>query len=265
MEMLDRIKRKVGPDAWSRSYMQDPRSSGLGTFNADIVDRCFNPERPFFHDRLPGTGPIYIGLDPALGGVNCLMAWQMQNDKMWLVDMQEDVNLSRNEDIMDRLEMMILRLMARGGRITDVVVETMNFQRGLARDQRFMELGEKYGFAKREHLTNNNKYDSDIGVASMVTSFIMRQVDIPYAADERTRDVADNFKHQLLRWRPGIKGNILRQDQVMAMWFVWILWQSRRRAHPEAGTTFRSGGLPWKPTESSGLLVPAGASPFFGG
>ena len=262
MEMLDKIKRKVGPDVWSRSYMQDPRSSGLGTFNEDIVARCMNPGRSFHADNLPDSGPIYIGLDPAVGGVNCLMAYQV-GQKMSLLDLQEDVGLQRNEDIMDRLEMMIIRLQARGGRVSDVIVEANNFQRGLARDERFKDLSDKYGFAMREHLTNINKYDSDIGVASMVTTFIKKEFDIPYAADEITRDVADNFKHQLLRWRPGIKGNILRQDQVMATWFCWILWQSRRRTHPMTGTTFRSQGLPWAPTQT-GLLLPAG-SPFYGG
>jgi hypothetical protein len=159
---------------------------------------------------------------------------------------------------------MLIRLQARGARITDVVVETMNFQRGLARDERFKELSDKYGFAMREHLTNINKYDENIGVASMVTTFIKREVDIPYAPDDHTRDIADQFRHQLLRWRPGIRGSILRQDQVMAMWFPWIVWQQRRRTHPVSGATFKAHGLPWKPT-NTGLLVPTGGSPLFGG
>jgi hypothetical protein len=266
MAQLDKIKRKVGPDAWSRSYMQDPRSSGLGTFTEEIVDRCLNYQREFHADDLPaGPGaPIYIGLDPALGGVNCLFAWQVTPDKLYMVDLHEDVNLSRNEDIMIRLEMMIIRLQARGGRITDVVVEANNFQRGLARDERFKDLSEKYGFAMREHLTNISKYDADIGVPSMVSTFLKREIDIPYAPEEATRDIANQYRHQLLRWRPGVKGNILRQDQVMASWFPWIVWQQRRRTHPISGASFTSSGLPWKPT-NSGLLVPTTGSPLFGG
>jgi hypothetical protein len=266
MEQLDKIRRKVGEDVWSRSYMQDPRSSGLGTFTEDIVDRCLNYERPLYTDDLPGGpgSPIYIGLDPALGGVNCIMALQITPDKLFIVDLQEDIQLSRNEDIMIRLEMVLLRLQARGGRVTDVVVEANNFQRGLARDERFKDLSDKYGFAMREHLTNISKYDEDIGVASMVSTFIKKEIDIPYAADDKTRAMADQYRHQLLRWRPGIKGNILRQDQVMATWFPWIVWQQRRRTHPISGASFNSGGLPWKPT-NSGLLVPTTGSPLFGG
>ena len=98
----------------------------------------------------------------------------------------------------------------------------------------------------------------------MPSSFIQRMINIPYAPDEHTRGVADAFKNQLLRWRPGIKGSILRQDQVMATWFVWILWQARRRSHPVSGSTFKSHGLPWKPT-NTGLLIPVSGSPVFGG
>lgn len=265
LNMLERQRETVGPDAWSRNYMQNPRPKGLGTFTEDIIDRCKNPARKLT-DPLPAPGnPIYIGLDPALGGINCLMAVQITGDKLYVLDIQEDEGLSRNEQIMDRLDEMVTRMRARGGLVTDVVIETMNFQRGLARDERLRELAERHGFQIREHLTGVNKYDADIGVPSMVSTFIRREFDIPYGDDDRTRKLTDDLRNQLLRWRPGIKGNILRQDQVMALWFVWIVWQSRRKAVDHATTNFRSDSLPWKPT-NSGLLVPTGGgSPFYRG
>ena len=205
-------------------------------------------------------------MDPALGGINCLIAVQITGDKLYILDIVEDANLARNEQIMDRIEAMVVGLHARGGQVTDLVIETMNFQRGLARDERLREMSERHGFGLREHLTGINKYDADIGVPSMVSTFLKKEMDIAYGDDERTRDVATSLRHQLLRWRPGIKGNILRQDQVMALWFVWILWQTRRRTVESAAPAFRTHGLPWKPM-NSGLLVPAGAggSPFFRG
>lgn len=264
LAMLERIRDKVGEDAWARNYMQQPRSKGLGTFTADIIDRCMNHER-ILGSELPVPGaPIYIGLDPALGGINCLMAVQITASKLYILDIVEDQNLARNEQIMDRIEAMVVHLQARGGVVTDLVIEAMNFQRGLARDERLREMSERYGFGLREHLTGVNKYDSDIGVPSMVSTFLKREIDIANGDDARTRDIAETFKQQLLRWRPGIKGNILRQDQVMALWFPWILWQSRRRTVATAKPNFRSHGLPWRPT-STGLLVSSGASPFYGG
>jgi hypothetical protein len=264
LEMLDRMREKVGDSAWYRNYMQEPRAKGLGTFTEDSVDRNFNYERKIGQEiPVPGA-PIYIGLDPALGGINCLMAVQITGEKLYILEIQEDSGLSRNEQIMDRLEAMIGRMRALGGHVTDVVIEAMNFQRGLARDERLREMSDRYGFGLREHLTGVNKYDADIGVPSMVSTFLKREIDIPYGDDEWTRDVAAQFRNQLLRWRPGIKGNVLRQDQVMALWFVWILWQSRRKTVAEASSAFQSHGLPWQPMQS-GLLVPTVGSPFFRG
>lgn len=264
MDMLDRLRSKVGEDAWSRNYMQLPRAKGLGTFTEDTVDRCRNHERILGSD-LPAPGaPIYIGLDPALGGVNCLIAVQITGTKLYVLDIVEETGLARNEQIMDSLQGMVARLHARGGQVTDVVIETMNFQRGLARDERLKEISERHGFGLREHLTGVNKYDADIGVPSMVTTFLKREIDIAYGPDERTRDIADELRRQLLRWRPGIKGNVLRQDQVMALWFVWILWQSRRKTVEDSSTNFVCHGLPWKPM-NSGLIVPTTGSPFYQG
>lgn len=264
MKQLDRMREKVGESAWARNYMQQPRSKSLGTWTEDIVDRCLNTERIYGQDTLPVPGaPVYIGLDPALGGINCLMAIQVTGTKLYILDIQEDEKLARNEDIMLRLEAMIVNVKARGGHVTDVIIEAMNFQRGLARDERLKELAERHAFSAREHLTNSNKYDADIGVPSMVSSFIRREIDIPNGDDDRTREVTSQLRNQLLRWRPGARGSVLRQDQVMALWFVWVVWQSRRKVVDEARTNFVSDALPWKPT-TSGLLVPAGgASPFY--
>lgn len=264
MRQLERLREKVGESAWARNYMQAPRAKSLGTFTEDIIDRCLNPER-IIGSELPVPGaPVYIGLDPALGGVNCLVAVQITGTKLYLLDIQEDVQLARNEQIMDRLETMLVNVRARGGHTTDVVIEAMNFQRGLARDERLKEMADRWGFASREHLTGSNKYDSDIGVPSMVSSFIKREIDIANGDDERTREIAAALRNQLLRWRPGARGTHLRQDQVMALWFVWILWQSRRKTVDTASTSFKAHALPWKPT-NTGLLVPSNGSPFFKG
>jgi hypothetical protein len=264
LEMLDRMREKVGESAWHRNYMQKPRAKGQGTFTEDAIERCFNYERKL-GDSIPvENAPIYIGLDPALGGINCLIAVQITGTKLYVLDIVEDRALTRNEQIMDRLEGMLINLKARKGHVSDVVIETMNFQRGLARDERLRDMSTRWGFAMREHLTGVNKYDADIGVPSMVSTFLKKEVDIAFGEDERTREIANELKNQLLRWRPGARGNVLRQDQVMALWFVWILWQSRRRTVEESSAAFTSHGLPWRPM-NSGILVPTSGSPFFQG
>lgn len=261
MEMLDRQRRKVGQEAWDRNYMQNPGAStrGKGTFSAELVDRCLDPLRSIHH--LPETGSIvYVGLDPALGSMNCVVACEATPDgKLIVRKIREDINFQRNEQIMAALEQVIVE-MNQTGTVTDVVVETMNFQKGLARDERLLEMRGKYGFQTREHLTGVNKYDEDIGVPSMASSFAREEIVLPWADDPETRHEIGELRRQLLAWKPKKRGNKLRQDRVMALWFVWILWRSRFKQinhvrHDPAA--WNVGGVPFK-AAPSGLVLPLG-------
>jgi hypothetical protein len=144
--------------------------------------------------------------------------------------------------------------------VSDVVIEAMNFQRGLSRDERLIEMAKHYGFATREHLTGMNKYDEDIGIASMVTSFIKGEIILPWADDDYTRSEVGELVRQLKAWRPKKRGNKLRQDRVMALWFIWILWRNRWKSTDvgSAGSGFQRN-VPWAGTKS-GLIIPVGAS-----
>jgi hypothetical protein len=82
---------------------------------------------------------------------------------------------------MQELNAVVHRMNSHGARVTDVVIEAMNFQKGLSRDERLIEMQKHYGFATREHLTGWNKYDENIGVASMVTSFVKQEIELPWA------------------------------------------------------------------------------------
>ncbi|MGL4297493.1 MAG: LAGLIDADG family homing endonuclease [Candidatus Neomicrothrix subdominans] len=264
LDMLERMRKKVGDEAWARNYMQQPRAKSSGTFTESMIDECKNYARRAKDVAVPGA-PWVIALDPALGGVNCLMSLQFTPEKLYVVDIVEDRGLQRNEQIMVKLEAMVLEIQSRGGRVTDLVIESMNFQLGLARDERLRELSEKYGFAMREHLTGVNKYAEDIGVPSMATSFIRHQVDLPYGDDTYTRLLTDQFRDQLLKWRMFQKGAKLRQDQVMALWFAHIMWDTRRRQSTVNTESFKQNGLPWV-KGNAGLIVPKSAgSPFYAG
>jgi hypothetical protein len=150
-----------------------------------------------------------------------------------------------------------------GGRVSDVVIETMNFQKGLANDERLMDMQRHYGFAMRPHLTGINKYDDSIGVASMCGSFLRGEIVIPWADDPLTRTEMEELIRQLKAWKPGKRGNKLRQDRVMALWFVWILWRQRWKMSdiPSADAAgFKRQGVPWGGTKT-GLVMPVGARP----
>lgn len=262
MDQLDRQRRKVGQEAWDRNYMQNPGAStrGKGTFSAEIVDRC---KRPLMSLRNAPSenGVVYVGLDPALGSMNCVIACEATADgKLIVRRIREDVNFQRNEQIMAALEDVVVD-MNQTAMVTDVVIEAMNFQKGLARDERLEEMERRYGFTAREHLTGVNKYDEDIGVPSMASAFQREEILLPWADDEETRHEIGELRRQLLAWKPKKRGNKLRQDRVMALWFVWILWRSRYKKidHARPDTSgWHTGGLPFT-TVPSGLIVPIGA------
>ncbi len=254
MEKLDRIRRKVGEEAWSRNYMQEPTSSLSATFTDDAIKKCLNPLRSVLHDP-PKECSVYIGLDPALGSNNCVVAATPHEGKLKILFVREDIGLTRNEQILQVVEDAILRCMKNGSTVSDVVIEAMVFQKGLSRDERLIEMTDKYGFRVREHLTGVNKYDETIGVPSMALSFMREEIEIPYADDPSTRHQADQLIRQLKSWRPLKRGTKLRQDQVMALWFIWILWRQRKQAFDVDSSQFKFKALPWSKSKTPAKAI----------
>jgi len=271
LESLDRMRRKVGDEIWDRNWMQNPGASrkGKGTFTVDMVEKCNDMDvslenHPGMYHDGRDKPIVYIGLDPALGSKNCIIAvMPTPKGKLQIVRIREDIGFERNEQIMGALES-VVRWCNMDGMVTDVIIEDKNFQLGLKNDERMMEMSEKHGFNIRGHLTGWNKYDPDIGVASMTTSFIKGEVVLPHAADSLTDHEMGEFKRQLYAWKPGARGNKLRQDRVMAFWFVWMLWRSRHKSLEGVGNHqntqwTRQNRTDWMVNEQ-GLMVPLGAA-----
>lgn len=261
LDQLDRQRRKVGQEAWDRNYMQNPGASqGSRTFTDQAIEASLNPLISLHH-RCPMGSIVYVGLDPALGSNNVIIACEVATDGRLIIRrIREDVGFQQNEQIMAALGDTVQWCNVSGARVSDAVIETMAFQRGLARDERLQDLSRQYGFACREHLTGWNKYDENIGVASMVSSFLSGEIVLPWADDELTRSEIGELIRQLRAWKPGKRGTKLRQDRVMALWFVWILWQSRRKTvdasigNPQA---WKRDGLAYG-SGRPGLILPAG-------
>lgn len=261
LEQLDRMRIKAGPEAWDRNYMQEPGASTKDrrTFTAVDVDACKDPAFSL-HQHPSPESIVYVGLDPAIGGKNCVQAWEILEDgRMLLRKVREREGLVRNEQIMDELKAVVRWCTDAGAQVTDVVIEAKNFQAGLSRDERLEEMRREFGFQVQEHLTGLNKYDENIGVASMATSFVKKEIVLPDAPDDLTRDAVHELRKQLLAWKPYVKGTKLRQDQVMAMWFVWILWRNRRKGASTRRQLkgIRRQGLPFQMTPT-GLILPVG-------
>lgn len=261
LEKLERQRKKVGAEAWDRNYMQNPgvSSRGRGTFDKETVEPCKNSDISLQHYPTEQS-IVYIGIDPALGGKNCIIAVEATPDHKLIVRrIIEDIDFKTNSQIIDRLGDTIGYCSANGASVTDVVIEAMAFQKGLVHDENLLELRDYWGFSIRDHLTGWNKYDPDIGVPSMAESFRKREIVLPYADDTYTRFEIDELVRQLYAWKPGVRGSRLRQDRVMALWFCWIMWRERWKqpsASVNNGMGWRKEALPYKATRS-GLLLPS--------
>jgi len=261
VDKLDRQRKKVGKEAWDRNYMQEPGRStkGRGTFNHDHVEPCKMASLSLQQRAFPGA-VLYAGLDPSIGGKNAVLVTEPTPDgKLVIRRIQEQIDLKNNAQVINEVELALAFACADGASCTDLVVEAMAFQKGLLHDEHLLQLKARRRLNVRDHLTGWNKYDPDIGIPSMVADFISKDIVLPWADDDYTREMTGALVRQLYNWKPMMKGNRLRQDLVMALWFCWIIWRERYKKPPEHQdhrTGFRRAGLPYRPT-ATGLLVPA--------
>jgi hypothetical protein len=207
-----------------------------------------------------GMGAVlYAGLDPSIGGKNAVLVCEpTPTGQLVIRRIQEQIDLKNNAQVINEIELALAFCCADGATCTDVVVESMAFQKGLLHDQSLLELKARRRLNIRDHLTGWNKYDPDIGIPSMVQDFISKDIIIPWADDDYTREMSGALVRQLYNWKPGMKGNRLRQDLLMALWFCWIIWRERYKKPTEIEhrTGWARAGLPYRPT-ATGLLVPA--------
>jgi hypothetical protein len=262
LEGLDRIRRKIKDEAFDRNYMMAPGISRTKrTFSDAGKALALNPQRHLNQfQRGDEDLTFFLSLDPGLDPGKCtLNAWSVTAERMRLAYFEESDKLLRNEEI-DAMVERCCRALEPHGKIAVLVVEAMNFQRGLARDEGLKRLKLKYGFIIQEHLTNINKYDENIGIASMAGDWEAGKIELPYADDRYTRAEIDEMCRQLKAWKPLVRGSKLRQDRVVTMWFAWIWWQQKRRSLDRAPQKWVRHGVPWRQSAKPSLIIPIGVT-----
>ena len=257
-EMLDKIRRIVGPLAWSRQYMQQPISKHGQTFSQRIVEQCLDELRGINlgTDENPGLYRV-ASIDPALAGHCVFRIASFDFEDLYLLDGLNFSGYERYDQIWDQMEAFTIKWRPQAW-----VIEGNAIQGGIAKSDRVTQMAEKYGFLVLPHQTGKNKQDEQIGVASMASTFMAKHVHIPYG----TQEARENFQpmiDQLQRWRPDIPTKLLIQDEVMALWFIHLFWQKyRAKFAVRVATNVNRGGLPWAPTrypaqKAGGRRIPA--------
>lgn len=259
METLEAERAKAGEEAWARNWMQAPLASKIKAFTDDTFEHAYQPLRSFLHAHPPQPHANYIlTLDPGIApSKNVVTAIECHDTYMAPTVIDERTDRANNRDIALQIESVCQQVARNGARIIELVIETMAFQKGLETDPDIVALSKRFGFRIAPHLTGHNKHDENIGVSSMAGAFIGGSIQLPYG-DEATRFEIDELVRQFKTWRPHVRGNRLRQDRVMGLWFGWIRWRELALNDTdvaEGDDAFTYEGLPWAPT-SSGLLAP---------
>lgn len=237
-EDLKRKRKLVGEEAWWRNYQQAPLSSGSQTFGTKLIEGCKTNEVPVCE---PVRGQsVVVGVDPALGGGNALVAASYDREKFTLVDVRLDYGLGQTEQILDAIHDFAARYNP-----LDVVIETAALQKGIARDERLQNMSRIYGFRVVEHQTSGRKMDPILGVASMASSFIRQDIVIPWGTQLAEARLGPLIA-ELISWRPDIPTRNLKQDTVMAMWFAWRFWMESRGTIGFDTDDWDFAGIPWR-------------------
>lgn len=249
---LEQLKRKraiVGEAVWWRNYQQKPRAAGDLTFSEEVIERANNE---FLSLRTPlADGHTIMGLDPALGGGNSFVALSYNDTMTRLMDWRREWGLARTEDILAIVDEQCRIFAQMGAPVEDLVIEFNNFQRGLGRDDRMIELSHRHGFRIIPHTTGgggNTKLDEVLGIGALATDMSKGTFELPYALD--CRDKMATYTAECMAWQPRKSGKELRQDLVVATWFPWIVISNRRKVlQTMAGTEgWKRQAMPFAPT-----------------
>ena len=242
-EDLADIKKVVGPETWSRVYMQQPQSKHGQTFTDAMIEEAKNDKRGIDPKEMRRGVYRIASLDPAIAGHAVFRLADIDYEKMWLLDGVNAADLARYEAIWDIMEQLSAKWRP------DVwVIEGNAIQGGLLRAERVEQMSKKYGFRIVAHQTGKNKQDDIIGVGSMASAFLRHEIDIPWGTPEAQTCFAP-LEEELRRWRPDIPTKQLRQDEVMALWFLYLEWlRQRGDLASRIDGRVQMRGLPWKPT-----------------
>lgn len=228
-DQYEKIKRNVGQDAWDHNYMQIARPRHTIVFTRDTIEHGRDELRsivnPFTTAVMEGARGVIVTLDPGFGVTGITAA--IDGPKYHLVLCRKRRNLAGTEAIIAELEDAIHTVHAPEHPVTDLVIETKAFQRGLLTDARIQALQRRYGFRIHPHETGDNKYDIDLGVPQMVHSLLRDEITWPWAEGPSRADFGE-LEADMYRWRPG-KGTKIEQDTLIAAWFGWLLWRTRAR------------------------------------
>lgn len=241
----EKMRRTVGEEAWARNFLQIARPPGSQTFTKEMIADCANPLRSIIHDAPLDDGrPLHVEVacDPGYG-IAAVGAAGFTQRKMYALASNSIPNLRSPEQIWDMIEMQIDQWTKPGRSVvTDVVIESNAFQKGMLQDERSLEIRRRYGVNVIPHQTRIDKNDPEIGVPQMAMAMRRREIDFPAMDEVSTKHFAKLYE-QFYSYRAFVKGSKLEMDQLMTYWFLWRRWRGQKRVQRVDTSSFDFRGL----------------------
>jgi len=242
---LARIRSGMSSDRWARVYMQAQISESM-TFTPAMVSGCTNESRvpgimvPGQRGHRPdGMLGLYViaGLDPAPTNYTAavVLGVDRQSGRRYLLDVW-----NKHGALPREIRELVQAWTTRYG-ILEWRIEDNGLNKYIAQDEEILKWCRSRGTGVFGHLTNQNKWDSQFGVATMANMFLGSEQGINMLELPSRRNHAGMMAlvEQLVSWYPTQGQNKMpTQDCVMALWFAEL--RARHIADELDGTTHLS-------------------------
>ena len=225
-EYFDEIRGGLLPSEWAMVYMQQQVNDN-STFSLEMLEGCTNGLRiPGRMEpgkrghRKEGMNGLYVigGLDPATAGYTAAVCYGVDRSsgKRYVLDVW-----NKHGAIPAETTAMMKAWTAYYG-ISEWVVETVGYQQSIIQDPDLVMWMRARGTIIGPHITNQNKWDPQWGVATLSNLFRgyehdMNMVELP---SRKNHQPMQALYEQLMTWYPTpsqVKAPV--QDTVMALWF----------------------------------------------
>jgi len=232
---LNKRRGEVTASTWALVYQQEDIAED-SIFPAPLVQGCINGmrKRGPLNAAIAGhpadvRGYTIIGFDPAMTGNSAfvVISYNTPDGRIYVLDA---VNMSEPtpQKIRETIEELVQKY-----RPNELRVEINAHQKGYALDDDLRNWLAQYGCNLKPHFTGKNKWDTNIGVASMSNFFgtvregkFQKNNTIEFPSTEGSEGIKALIQ-QLMTWKPNTKG---KTDCVMALWFAVLRVQELMQA-----------------------------------
>lgn len=226
-EALSVVRNRMSAENWARVYMQAQVSEAM-TFTQAMIDGCTNELRvpgPMVEGRRGhrplGMAGLYViaGLDPAPTNYSAavVLGVDRTSGQRYLLDVWNKYSALPSE-----IREMVKAWTLRYG-IMEWRIEENGLNKYISQDEEIVRWCRARGTQVQGHMTNQNKWDPQFGVATMANLFLgydrgAALIELP---SRRGYSAIQSLVEELLTWypTPGQK-NMPKQDCLMALWFA---------------------------------------------